>query len=173
MTVKVRGRVPRWANTPEAETAAQHIQERLHAVEVALAGGAPQFVSPSVPTFGSGPIVAGGGGGGGGGGGTTTTGVTDHGMLTGLTDDDHPQYVEQGDAVKPHGHGPYDVSGLETRFVNRFERNMSPHTHGPQDILGYDQRQRVQTQPHVHILADIADVKVDAEMVLMSRIFGG
>lgn len=33
-------------------------------------------------------------GGGGGGGG----GVTDHGALTGLSDDDHPQYLKVADA---------------------------------------------------------------------------
>jgi len=35
--------------------------------------------------------------GGGGGGGGGTGGVTDHGALTGLADDDHPQYLTQGE----------------------------------------------------------------------------
>ena len=43
------------------------------------------------------PAVVSGGGGGGGGGG----GVTDHGALSGLNDDDHPQYLTsaRGDAL--------------------------------------------------------------------------
>ena len=75
MTVSVRGRVPRDKDGKFAEHIAAHIQERLQALERALAGGAPQFTSPGTPAFGSGPIVATGGGGGTGGsgsGGTTT-----------------------------------------------------------------------------------------------------
>lgn len=76
MTVAVRGRVPRWGKDSAAEMAAQHIQERLQALERALAGGAPQFLSPAAPTFGSGPVVATGGGAGTGGSGSGSGGTT-------------------------------------------------------------------------------------------------
>ena len=174
MTVAVRGRVPRWAAGDKAEHAAQHIQERLQALERALAGGAPTFLAPSVPIFGGGPVPGGGSGGGGGGGGGG--GVTDHGLLAGLLDDDHPQYVEFGEPLQigPHQHGPFDVAGLEGRFVNRGERVLPPHTHGPQDILGSDQRQRVQMVAHPHVMGDVADLRGDdVQFVLASRIFGG
>lgn len=156
MTVKVRGRVPRWSKDTAAEQSAQHIQERLHALEVALAGGAPQFMSPSTPTFGSGSPPLGGGGGGviippGGGGG-----VTDHGALTGLGDDDHPQYLKHYESVQglPHGHGVDDIAGVEQRFVHRLER--------------------VVPAPHQHSMKDVADLRPDdVQFVLASRIFGG
>lgn len=156
MTVAVRGRVPRWDKTPEADRAAQHIQERLQALERALAGGAPQFTNPTVPTFGSGPIVAPGGGGGGGGtggGSTTTPGVTDHGLLTGLADDDHPQYAQQWQDLypSPHTHDSFDVNGLEGRFIQRGEG----------------------VEVHQHSMADVTDLRAnDAQFILAVELFG-
>lgn len=172
MTVSVRGRVPsEWG-----EQTAAHITERLQALERATRGVDSGFVAPGVPAFGGGAVPGGGGstvppGGGGPGGGG---GTTDHGALTGLLDDDHPQYVEQGDAVKPHAHGPYDVVGLEERFLQHGEHPYTPHTHGQQDILGLDQRQRVQTPPHAHNMQDIPDLNpTDVQFILAARIFGG
>ena len=42
-------------------------------------------------------------------------GVTDHGALTGLSDDDHPQYVLRGDPQHPapHAHTAADIAGLD------------------------------------------------------------
>lgn len=62
-------------------------------------------------------VVEAGGGGGGGGGG-----VTDHGALTGLADDDHPQYHTdaRGDArysLLGHTHGGLDTIQLLTADV--------------------------------------------------------
>jgi hypothetical protein len=76
--------------------------------------------------------------------------------------------------VRPHAHGPFDVSGLEDRFVSHLERIVSPHTHGAQDILGLDQRERVQVPPHPHVMGDVADLAgSDVQFTLASRIFGG
>lgn len=49
------------------------------------------FVPPGTQNI---TVVQAGGGGGGSGGG----GVTDHGLLTGLADDDHPQYTTDAEA---------------------------------------------------------------------------
>lgn len=172
MTVKVRGRVPTRKDGQFTVTEASHIAERLRALEKALGSGSPEFLSPGTPTFGSGPVVAPGGGGGGGGG--TTPGVTDHGALTGLEDDDHPQYVEHGESVRPHQHGPFDVSGLEGRFRQHFEREFRPHTHGAGDILGLDRGERSAVKPHAHVMGDVADLRPDDwQFVLAQRIFGG
>ncbi len=74
MTVSVRGPVPAGPWTPHT---AQHLTERLKAVEKALGDGSAAFLAPSIPTFGPGTITGGGGstGGGtsGGTGGTVTT----------------------------------------------------------------------------------------------------
>jgi hypothetical protein len=42
---------------------------------------------------------------------SAATGVTDHGELTGLGDDDHPQYALHGETPPAHGHAPGDVTG--------------------------------------------------------------
>lgn len=157
MTVAVRGRVPRNAEGKFGETEAQHIQERLHALEVALAGGAPLFTGPSVPTFGRGSPPAGGGGGGtGGGGGGGGGGVTDHGSLTGLADNDHPQYVQHSESAQalPHQHNVDEIAGVERNFVRRLER----------------------TAPavHTHLMTDVLDLRPDSDQfILASRVFGG
>lgn len=154
MTVAVRGRVPRWSGDSASEMAAQHIQERLHALEVALAGPAPQFNSPNTPTFGGGGSSGGGGGGGGGGG--TGTGVTDHGALTGLANNDHPQYIQHGESARafPHQHNVDEVVGVEHRFIRRLERT-SPAAHS-------------------HAMIDVVDLRPDSDQfVLASRVFGG
>lgn len=153
MTVAVRGRVPRWSTDEKAEQSAQHIQERLQALERALAGGAPTFVAPAVPIFGGGPVPGGGsGGGGGGGGGIGVPGVTDHGALTGLGDDDHPQY-----ALRLEG----------TR-----------HSHATQEIVGMDLYQQrgesVHAAQHVHSKSEIVDLRPDDEQfVIAGKMFGG
>ena len=157
MTVAVRGRVPIRQDGRFTDGEATHIAERLQALERAIAGSGSTFLAPSTPTFGSGPIISsgsgagsGGGGGGGGTGGGTT--VTDHGALTGLEDDDHPQYAGRFDSVKPHSHGPFDVAGLESRFPNRFERIVFPHS---------------------HMMGDVPDLRPDdAQFVIAGRIYG-
>lgn len=83
----------------------------------------------------------------GGGGG----GVTDHGFLTGLTDDDHPQYltparadlryyteteVDASLAAKAnsaHGHAQSDVTGLGTALTGKANAS---HTHAQADVTG-------------------------------------
>lgn len=152
MTVAVRGRVPRDPKGQFTEKIATHIQERLQALERAAAGGGAQFTSPTTPTFGGGgPIVAPGGGGGGGGGGGPT--ITDHGMLVGLLDNDHPQYLQEMSETHPlpHMHDVSSVSGIERNFVQRGERLV----------------------PHGHNVGDITDLAWnDSQAVLSSRIFG-
>ena len=105
MTVSVRGPVPfRWS--PHT---AQHITERLKALEKAFGGGSEAFLSPATPPFGPGTIP-----GGPGPVGPPGSGVTDHGDLTGLEDDDHPQYSLRGEeaamGTEPHQHLLGDVS---------------------------------------------------------------
>jgi hypothetical protein len=74
------------------------------------------------------------GGGGGGGGG----GVTDHGALTGLTDDDHPQYLNnaRGDARYAqisHAHTISNITGLQTALDGKAA---ATHTHTISDVGG-------------------------------------
>lgn len=151
MTVAVRGRVPRWSTDEKAEQSAQHIQERLQALERALAGGAPTFTAPSMPIFGSGP-VSGGGSGGGSGSGTGGGGVTDHGALTGRGDDDHPHYALRLEGM-PHSHAAHEVVGMDL----------------------YQQRgENVHAAQHVHSKAEIVDLRSDDEQfVIAGKMFGG
>ena len=151
MTVSVRGPVPtRWS--PHT---AQHITERFKALEKAVGDGSAAFLSPATPTFGAGTITGGGGStGGGGGGGGAAAGVTDHGALTGLADDDHPQYIAHGESAPafPHTHLETDVVGVEERFVERGE-SVSP-------------------AQHQHLLTDVSDFN-RWEMMLWRRVYGG
>ena len=147
MTVAVKGKVP----TKWDDQTSRHLTDRLQALERALAGGAQVFVAPAIPSFGPGA----GGGGGGGGGTTVVTGATDHGALTGLGDDDHPQYVQHGERVVfPHQHSNVDLVGLEHSFLPRGVA--SPPT------------------PHNHLAKDVTDLRPDDEQyVLAHRMFGG
>lgn len=145
MSVKVQGRVPtRWD-----DSTAKHITERFRALEKAVAGGQDVFRSPATSPFGPGAPGAPGAPGPPG-----TPGVTDHGALTGLEDNDHPQYVLHEEQAKPepHVHGELDVQGLENRFVQRGE-SVTPHG-------------------HVHLMADLADYN-EWEAVLWQRVLGG
>lgn len=61
---------------------------------------------------------------------TTPSGVTDHGALTGLGDDDHTQYLNnaRGDArysALGHGHAISDVTGLQTAIDGKQETLVS------------------------------------------------
>lgn len=63
-------------------------------------------------------------------------GTTDHGALSGLNDDDHPQYLTQGrgDARYSqlgHGHSISDVSGLQTALDGKANTS---HTHTASQI---------------------------------------
>ena len=171
MSVSVRGKVPSgWS-----DQTARHITERLQALERALAGGAQVFLSPSIPTFGTGTVPPSGGGGGGG------TGVTDHGGLTGLADDDHTQYALRGEPTqaKPHDHQPDDVVGLEQRFIRRGESARAlPHVHTAEeldlDARFYRRGERVPPNQHNHVMADVSNLRPDDEQfVLAGRMFGG
>ena len=167
MAVAVRGRLP-----SEPAKAFQEIQERLIALERDSRNEVQSgFTNPGVPGFGPGlPAVV---GGGGSVPPPPAVVVSDHGTLIGLLDDDHPQYVEHGDAVKPHQHTSFDVSGLEDRFVQHFERVSQPHTHAREEIVGLDPPRPQTPMPHSHTVADLADFRTDAEFVLMMRIYGG
>lgn len=155
MSVPVRGQIKADREGRFTEKLAAEIGARLIALEKAIRGASPDvFTSPSVPSFGSGS--SGGSSSGGGGGSSSTPGVTDHGALTGLADDDHPQYVEQLEPAVPR-----------------------PHTHGPDDVLLLDQRfyrrgEPARPAPHIHRKADVPDVRPDdIEVVIAARIFGG
>lgn len=83
----------------------------------------------------------------GGGGG----GVTDHGFLAGLTDDDHPQYLTQpradlryytetevdaslaAKANSTHAHAQSDVTGLSTTLTGKAN---ATHAHAQADVTG-------------------------------------
>jgi hypothetical protein len=166
MSVTVQGSVPSDWN----DQTAAHIARRLQALERAFTGASKGFVAPSYPSFGSGvpqggtTIIQGGGG------------VTDHGALTGLLDDDHPQYAPAGQQMSPtpHQHNPDDVAGLEHRFLRRGESARAlPHVHSAEEF-GFDSRfyrrgERVPPEAHAHV-----ELRPDdAQFVLASRMFGG
>src|SRR3990167_871902 len=130
MSVTVRGRVPsQWNDQTVA-----HLTERLRALETAVAGGKASFTSPSAPPFGpgAGVVVVSTPGSGG-----VSGGVTDHGALMELSEDDHPQYLDRRDGIDAHQHGPFDVAGLDARFPNRGEAVRAlPHPHVVEDVSG-------------------------------------
>ena len=147
MSVTVRGRVPsQWNDQTVA-----HLTERLRALETAAAGGARGFTSPAAPPFGPGAgtvvVVSPGGGGPSGG-------VTDHGALSGLGDDDHSQYAQHGEDARalPHSHMTEDVSGLDQLRAQR----QIPHVHRVEDLQCLDPGSRM-PRPHGHVVTDLAD----------------
>ena len=134
---------------------ASAINERFHAIERALLGtGIPTVPKSSLPGGGTGSGSSGGSGGGGGGGGGTspTPTVTDHGALTGLADDDHPQYAQKGMLMdpKPHVHSTADIIGLL-------------------DEIGLLMR----LQAHTHRVDEIHGAADDSQVILAGQIFGG
>lgn len=144
MSVTVQGAVPRKWNPQTSD----HLTRRLQRLEKAIAGGAEVFVSPALPTFGSGSPPPGGGGPPGGGPGG---GVTDHGALTGLEDaEDHSWAIQHGEQVKPeaHVHGPDEVLGLESKFARRGE--LVAHQHTLHDVPDFDPWQ-LQLSRRVHV----------------------
>jgi hypothetical protein len=170
VTVSVRGKLiaPGGKFT---EGVASQISDRLIALEKALQQGGDRFVSPEAPAFGAGA-----------GSSTVTnitnvTGVTDHGALTGLEDNDHPQYAQHLEpaAPRPHVHGPDDVLSLDGRFYRRSEAvRPAPHIHTAQDIAGFDFDRPQPVRPHAHVAADVADLSPDdAQFVLAQQVYGG
>ena len=175
MTVPLRGNVPKDCGSQTA----QHITERLQALERESAGRGSTYVTPATPTFGAGTVTGGAGSDGGSGGGTPS-GLTDHGALTGLLDDDHPQYAQHGEPTLalPHQHGVDDVPGLEHRFLGRLEKARAlPHTHTPEELdldSRFSRRGERMMSPHPHIVADISDLRPDDEQFILAfRMFGG
>lgn len=188
--IPVRGRVPRdWTD----KTAA-HLTDRLQAIERELSGARPTFTTPSRPTFGSGsgatpPSGSGGTSGSGAGGG-----VTDHGALTGLLDDDHPIYQLRGEESEPspHVHLEPEIQGLDARFVQRNEAVLpEAHLHLASDVVGLPP-QNEGLEAHVHVARDVVDLPQDAgetdphthrlsevpdfnlwEMMLWREVYGG
>jgi len=99
--VQVRGSIKARTDGKFDDRLAATIGERLIALEKANRGTAAGFTAPELPAFGPGsPGGAPGEPGPPGPGG----GVTDHGALTGLEDDDHPQYLQYGYPVMPQAH---------------------------------------------------------------------
>lgn len=176
--VQVRGNIKARQDGKFDDRLAATIGERLIALEKAIRGTAAGFTAPELPSFGPGS-PAGTPGAPGPPGAPGTPGVTDHGALTGLEDDDHPQYLHRGQGAPPHAHGPDDVPGLEQRFLRRGEPAPAlPHTHTPEsldlDARFYRRPERVPPAPHPHVMADVADLRPDdAQFVLSARIFGG
>lgn len=174
MTVPVRGSIrydPRGAWLEE-------ISRRLIALEKASGGTAstaagPTFAAPATPAFG------GGSSGGPSSGGSSPTGTSDHGALTGLQDDDHPQYAPVGAAISQHQHVPDDIVALEHRFLRRLEpARPLPHGHSAEELQldsrFYRRGERVRPEAHAHVMGDVADLfPNDAQFILASRIFGG
>ena len=149
--VQVRGNLKARPDGKFDDRLAATIGERLIALEKANRGGGSAFVSPTVPAFGGGgPGPAGPAGAPGAPG---APGATDHGALTGLEDDDHPQYVHREQGAVPHVHTPESL-GLDSQFSRRFER--------------------AQPQAHPHRMADVADLRPDdVQFVISARMFGG
>ncbi len=101
-----------------------------------------------------GPTGSGGGGGG--------SGVTDHGLLTGLTDDDHSQYHNdtRGDARYSqlgHGHTASAISGFNTAADARVSAGITTHE-GALD-------------PHPQYLTESEEVVVDFTAPTASEFF--
>lgn len=99
MTVPVRGTITASKDGKFTQKHASTIGERLIALEKALAGAGVTVAAPAAPAFGGGvpgppPGVPPGPPGG----------VTDHGALTGLEDNDHPQYVQHLQQTPPQNH---------------------------------------------------------------------
>lgn len=101
----------------------------------------------------------------GGGGG----GATDHGALTGLADDDHPQYHNnaRGDArysLLGHSHtGAYDPAGTAAAAVSAHEAAVDPH---PQYLTTAEAGALYAPAVHTHTTGDITGL---AE-VIMDRV---
>jgi len=168
MTVSIRGKVPSAWN----DQTAAHLTERLRALETALAGGRPANTAPAAPAFGpgAGVVVVSTPGGGG-----PSSGVTDHGELTGLSDNDHPQYLPRFESVTPqHTHNSEDIRGVAGRFQERLERRPpAVHTHIPEEIVGLAQRERRGIEPHAHRMGDVADLRGDdVQFILAGQVFG-
>jgi hypothetical protein len=172
VSVPVRGTIRAARNGQFTERHAAEIGERLIALERALAGAMPTIVSPAAPAYGAGSVDS-----------TTVinnitqTGETDHGALTGLGDNDHPQYLQHLEPAmpKPHVHGPDDVLSLDQRFYRKGEAaRPAPHTHTAQDIAGIDLDRPQPVRPHAHVAADVADLRPDdAQFVIAARVYGG
>lgn len=119
-----------------------------------------------VVTLGTqGPPGAGGGGGG----------STDHGTLTGLGDDDHPQYHDnaRGDAryyTRPqsdallgakadsvHAHGVVDVAGLQTALDGKAAAS---HAHVTGDVAGLQAAlDGKAAASHAHAIGDVSGLQ--------------
>jgi len=140
VSVPVRGTIR--ASEGFTERVASEIGERLIALEKDARGAGDIYTSPAAPPFGGG--AAGAPGTPGAPGAPGTPGATDHGALTGLLDDDHPQYAqreEQMDVI-PHVHGAGELYGLEGRFAERIEAlSTPPHVHATRDIVDFDPAQ--------------------------------
>jgi hypothetical protein len=95
---------------------------------------------------------------GSGGGG----GVTDHGDLTGLADDDHTQYFNntRGDARYSqlgHGHAIIDVTGLQTALDGKAATS---HTHIIGDVTGLQTAlDGKAAASHTHVIADVTGLQ--------------
>jgi hypothetical protein len=181
MSVTIKGRVPVRSDGQFTASEAAHIAERLISLEKAVSGGFEKFSSPSAPSSGPGSggtvvVVAPGGGGGGGG-----TPVADHGSLTGLADDDHPQYAKTTNAMHPvaHLHTAQEIVGLEQP-----PKAPLPHRHNAGDVQGIEQPPRAPLS-HRHNVEDISGLEPEPHRfqaapeidywtaVMFSKVFGG
>jgi len=170
VSVPVRGTLHANKEGKFTEQHAAAIGKRLIALEKAWAGASPSYVSPSAPSFGGGAPGTPGAPGAPG-----APGTTDHGALTGLLDDDHPQYVPHGQEAEPnpHLHGAAEIVGLEARFEERIEAlSPVPHVHRAEDVRGIETPVDYQPAPHVHSMNDIADFD-PAQIMLFVEVFGG
>ncbi|MGE5716716.1 MAG: hypothetical protein ACM369_08720 [Acidobacteriota bacterium] len=174
--VQVRGSIKARPDGKFDDRLAATIGERLIALEKANRGTAAGFVAPELPSFGPGS-PGGGPGAPGPPGPAGAPGVTDHGALTGLEDDDHPQYVLHGQETVAHVHTDAELVGLENRFVQRGETiRAAAHSHAAQDVVGVDTEfvrrgESVRPAAHQHVLSDVADYSL-WELMLWQRILG-
>ncbi len=106
-------------------------------IEDASGGRAVEFGVQAVEIVSVGQLVLGGGG----------SGVTDHGALTGLGDDDHTQYL-----TNARGDARYDATGTASSGMSAHLAAPDPH---PQYLLPAEAASTYAPLAHSHAITDV------------------
>jgi hypothetical protein len=151
MSVFVQGRVPRQWN----DETVSHLTRRLVALERELAGGTSgrdRFLSPAVPSFGSGTVS--------GGAGTTAPSPAPP-----ATEPTVEPTVAAEALSHQHTHPPHEILEIVTE-IRRQLGYPAPHSHSSQEI--HD----LQNIPQRHPVEEPKN-PADAQEILASQVFGG